>query len=152
MYDNCIIEMAISMITENMKYNVLYHGSPIRTNILKPSNSKVNNGWVYASPKIEFALAFCVRWDDNDITHGIVDDRFVIVENKPNAINIFNTKGYIHIIDDIDSFKPVYDDTDIELYTTKRIYVKDIIEINNVLDELYKYYEIYKYPNRPKNI
>ena len=95
---------------------------------------------------------FCVRWDDNDITHGVVDDRFVLIENKPNAINVFNTKGYIHVIDDVGSFKPAYNDTDIELYTTKRIYVKDIIEIDNVLDELYKYYEIYKYPNRPKKI
>lgn len=136
--------------TSNKKYKKLYHGSNKDIDILNPNISTHKQKWLYASPEYKFALAFCAKWDDSTLNHSIYNGNYYLIEKVPNAINVFDTTGYIYEITNTNSFKPVYKNTDIEVYSTGRIVPNKKVKINNVLTELKKHYKVYRYPEKPE--
>jgi hypothetical protein len=66
-----------------MNYNILYHGSSKEYSILvpKPSSLVGDTPVVYATPLRWLAAIFSVHWNDNDLSLGIENGRWTLVEN-----------------------------------------------------------------------
>lgn len=79
---------------------VLFHGSPRKLEIIKPSPSPVvnNDKVVFATPSRWMALVFCAHTTSHDIDFGFVKRTAYLAEMCEGAFDLLKTEGYIHTV------------------------------------------------------
>ena len=96
------IEPVKSEVEKKAQPKLLYHGSPIKMEVLKPKNLHGDpnvKDVVFATPSREFALAYAgKKWGDRDIEQRVNNRRMSLTESRPGALDETFSKvpGYIY--------------------------------------------------------
>lgn len=125
----------------------LYHGSHLKLDVLKPFVSTHKKEYVYATANYNFALCYAGKqWNDFEINQSYYNGELMLTEIQLNMFEkIFDTYGYVYKLP-IDTFIKFNKH---EYISTVEVKPKEVIYIDNVLEELKKNIILYEYPNLP---
>lgn len=130
----------------------VYHGSPLKLNVLKPQNRSLEaRDYVFASPDRNFALCYAGNaWNDFMINQSYLNDKLTLIEIEPGAFEkAFNTSGYLYTLDGNDF--PIRRSS-CEVMTDRPVKPKSIKRIQNVYNEIkHSGIRLYHYGTWPKD-
>lgn len=141
---------SINEADKNNQTTLLFHGScnKIEKYIEPRNDSQEEKDYVFATPYKEYALFFAGKpWHDGMLNTGSYNDKFYIVELKPNMLKeIYDTVGYLYTVDP----KGFRKRNKHEYLSEKKAEIFSVSVIKNVYKEILNSdIDVYKYPNKP---
>lgn len=152
----CYVDMFLSVcdsFKDKSKFielhrDVLWHGSnQYIEGQLIPHKSFHYEPYVYATADIYYALVRAGKFNVNEplLKEDYDGNTYTLIELSENAIeNIFNTDGYIYVVDK-EKFTHTKDCMCNEFISTEPCDIIDTLHIGNILDKMKHYNNFYKF-------